>query len=73
MVWCLGLLKSRLMFLVRERMRLIGNSVEQSVRDDLHVLKTNLYITKELADNSSGFVYDIKTGLLTQVEYEGYV
>lgn len=44
------------------------NSLEQSVRDDIEILKTSPYIPKKLADNCHGFVYDIKTGLLTPVE-----
>ncbi|KAM0263215.1 hypothetical protein ACHAQJ_001370 [Trichoderma viride] len=44
------------------------DDVEQSVRDDLQILKTSPYVPKKLADNSFGFVYDIKTGLLTSVE-----
>ena len=42
-------------------------SLEQSVRDDLNILKKNPYIRKELAENSIGFVYDLKSGLLTPV------
>ncbi|KKO98290.1 hypothetical protein THAR02_09613 [Trichoderma harzianum] len=42
--------------------------VEQSVRDDLHLLKTSPYVPKRISDQSLGFVYDIKTGLLTPVE-----
>lgn len=51
----------------------LGNSLEQIVRDDIHILKTSPYIPKKLADNCHGFVYDIKTGLLTPVEYESHV
>ncbi|CZR67006.1 uncharacterized protein PAC_16905 [Phialocephala subalpina] len=49
------------------------DNLEQSVRDDIHILKTSPYIPKKLADNCHGFVYDIKTGLLTPVEYETHV
>jgi len=48
-----------------------SNSVEQSVREDLRVLKTSPYISKGIAKNSYGFVYDIKSGLLAPVECEG--
>ncbi|PTB58399.1 hypothetical protein M431DRAFT_529109 [Trichoderma harzianum CBS 226.95] len=44
------------------------DEVEQSVRDDLHLLKTSPYVPKRISDQSLGFVYDIKTGLLTPVE-----
>ncbi|KAL7940492.1 carbonic anhydrase [Trichoderma barbatum] len=45
------------------------DNVEQSVRDDLHTLKTSPYVPKRIADHSVGFVYDIKSGLLTPVDY----
>ncbi|KAH8807818.1 carbonic anhydrase [Xylogone sp. PMI_703] len=41
--------------------------VAQSVRDDLELLKTSPYIPKALADRAVGYVYDIKTGLLSPV------
>ena len=44
------------------------SSLEQSVRDDLALLKASPLVRKELAENAKGFVYDIKTGLLTPVE-----
>jgi carbonic anhydrase len=44
------------------------HSLEQSVRDDLNFLKTSPYIPKALADSSYGFIYDIKTGLLSRVD-----
>lgn len=43
-------------------------NLEQSVRDDLTILKKSPLISKELGERSVGFVYDIKTGLLTAVE-----
>lgn len=71
--WCSGLSTSKQ---IRSGGNLLSlkassdskNSLEQSVRDDLQVLKTSPYIPRELADRSSGFVFDIKTGLLSQVE-----
>ncbi|UKZ64021.1 uncharacterized protein TrAtP1_005243 [Trichoderma atroviride] len=45
------------------------DDVEQSVRDDLHILKTSPYVPKRIADQCFGYVYDIKTGLLTPVDY----
>ncbi|ORY18375.1 carbonic anhydrase [Clohesyomyces aquaticus] len=44
------------------------DNLEQSVRDDVHILKTSPYIPKKLADNTYGFVYDIHSGLLTAVD-----
>lgn len=43
-------------------------SIEQSIKDDLAVLKASPYIRKELAEHSFGFLYDIKTGELKRVE-----
>ncbi|RDW61495.1 carbonic anhydrase-6 [Coleophoma crateriformis] len=43
------------------------NNLEQSVRDDLDILRASPYIRKELAEKCIGFVYDIKTGLITPV------
>ncbi|EHK20200.1 uncharacterized protein TRIVIDRAFT_68765 [Trichoderma virens Gv29-8] len=48
------------------------DNVEQSVRDDLHILKTSPYVPKRIADQCFGFVYDIKTGLLTPVDYNNH-
>jgi carbonic anhydrase len=42
-------------------------SLAQSVRDDIEILKKNPFIRKELADRAVGFVYDLKSGLLTPV------
>jgi len=41
--------------------------VEQSIRDDLKFLKDSSYIPKAVAERSTGYVYDIKTGLLSLV------
>ena len=43
-------------------------SVEQSVRDDLAVLRASPLVKKELKDGASGWVFDIKSGLLSAVE-----
>ena len=43
------------------------NSVLQSVKDDLAVLKSSSLIRKELSEHAHGFVFDIKTGLLSPV------
>lgn len=45
-----------------------GSSLKQSVRDDLAVIKGSSLVRKELADRSYGFIYDIKTGLVSPLE-----
>ncbi|KAL6722050.1 hypothetical protein ACLMJK_001155 [Lecanora helva] len=42
--------------------------VAQSVKDDLAVLGKSSLIRKELKERASGYVFDIKTGLLTAVK-----
>lgn len=42
-------------------------SVEQSVRDDIALVKNSKLVRQELKDGTRGFVYDIDTGLLTEV------
>ncbi|KAL8710274.1 MAG: hypothetical protein Q9220_005044 [cf. Caloplaca sp. 1 TL-2023] len=41
--------------------------LEQSVRNDIEMFKASELVRKELRDNVHGFVYDIKTGLLSEV------
>ncbi|KAH8596283.1 carbonic anhydrase [Bisporella sp. PMI_857] len=42
--------------------------LEQSVRDDITILKSSAIIRKELKDATRGFIFDIKTGLVSAVE-----
>ncbi|MCJ1479577.1 hypothetical protein MMC13_008263 [Lambiella insularis] len=42
--------------------------VEQSVRDDVQLLKSTPFLRKELVDHIYGFVLDIKTGELSPVK-----
>lgn len=42
--------------------------MEQSVRDDLAILKASPFIRKELADRCVGFMYNLETGALTSVD-----
>lgn len=42
-------------------------NLEQSVTDNLAALRASPFIRKELGDRARGFVFDIKTGLLTEV------
>ena len=46
----------------------MGSSLEQSVRDDLAVIKGSPLVRKQLADRTYGFIYDIKTGLVSPLE-----
>ncbi|KAL9115216.1 MAG: hypothetical protein Q9227_001010 [Pyrenula ochraceoflavens] len=41
--------------------------VEQSVRDDIGVIRASPLIRRELAERATGYVYDIKTGMLRPV------
>ncbi|KAL7952322.1 carbonic anhydrase [Trichoderma compactum] len=41
--------------------------LEQSVWDDVNLLKTSRIIRRELRDHASGYVYDIKSGLVRRV------
>ncbi|KAG7008631.1 hypothetical protein G7Y79_00005g017720 [Physcia stellaris] len=43
------------------------SDLEQSVRDDLAVLRESPLVRKELAENAAGFVFDVKTGILSRV------
>ncbi|PKK44309.1 hypothetical protein CI102_10896 [Trichoderma harzianum] len=41
--------------------------LEQSVRDDVKLLKTSRIIRRELRDHASGYLYDVKSGLVRRV------
>ncbi|KAH6662259.1 carbonic anhydrase [Halenospora varia] len=41
--------------------------LEQSVKDDLNILRSSPLVRKELADKAVGYVFDIKTGALSPV------
>ncbi|KAK4063148.1 hypothetical protein Trihar35433_8943 [Trichoderma harzianum] len=41
--------------------------LEQSVRDDVKLLKTSRIIRRELRENASGYLYDVKSGLVRRV------
>lgn len=43
--------------------------MDQTVRDDLNILKTSPFVRKDLADAARGFVCDLKTGLLREVRF----
>jgi len=45
--------------------------LEESVREDLRYLKTHPLVRRDLADNAKGYVWDIKTGKLSPIGYEG--
>ncbi|KAH8670129.1 carbonic anhydrase [Tricladium varicosporioides] len=42
--------------------------LEQSVKDDLNILRSSPLVRKGLADKAVGYVFDIKTGALTRVD-----
>ncbi|KAF3056679.1 hypothetical protein CFAM422_012773 [Trichoderma lentiforme] len=44
-----------------------GDRLEESVREDLSLLREQKFIRQELKDNAKGYVYDIKTGVLREV------
>lgn len=44
-----------------------GHSVEQSVRDDLEWLGTTPFVRKDLIEQTHGFIFDVKTGLVSRV------
>ncbi|KAJ4186365.1 hypothetical protein NW759_016939 [Fusarium solani] len=45
----------------------IFSNMEEGVRHDLEVVRKSPYLRKELKDSVRGFVFDIKTGLLSPV------
>ncbi|KAI9648792.1 hypothetical protein NHQ30_003432 [Ciborinia camelliae] len=44
------------------------DDLKQSVIDDIAILRGNPYIRRELADKTSGFIYDLKSGKLEAVK-----
>lgn len=46
----------------------IGGSIEESVQADMAWVQNSPVLREELRKNVQGFVYDIKTGLVTRVE-----
>ncbi|KAL7908443.1 carbonic anhydrase [Trichoderma velutinum] len=44
-----------------------SDRLEESVREDLSLLRAQNFVRKELRDNAKGYVYDIKTGILKEV------
>lgn len=46
--------------------------LEESVRDDLRLLKEQKFVRQELRDNVKGYVYDIKTGKLKEVVWKNH-
>ncbi|KAL7938465.1 hypothetical protein V8C35DRAFT_275724 [Trichoderma chlorosporum] len=41
--------------------------LEQSVRDDVKLLKASRIIRRELRDHVSGYLYDVKSGLVRRI------
>ncbi len=46
----------------------IVNSIEESIREDIAIIRASPFIRKELADRTVGLYLDIKTGVLSPVE-----
>jgi carbonic anhydrase len=44
------------------------HNLEQSVRDNIAILKNSTLVRPDLANRTSGFIFDLKTGLLCAVE-----
>jgi carbonic anhydrase len=49
----------------------LAGRLEESVREDLRFLNAQPLIRQELIDNAKGYIWDIKTGKLTQIPLEG--
>jgi len=47
---------------------MFNDSIEQSIKDDLAILKASPLIRKELAERAVGYLYDIQTGSLKKVD-----
>jgi carbonic anhydrase len=47
--------------------------LEQSVLEDIELVRASPLIRKELADRTRGFIYDIKTGEVKPVAVSGQV
>jgi carbonic anhydrase len=45
----------------------ISLSLEQSVRDDVRVIKSSQLVRQELSEQTKGFIFDIKSGKLIAV------
>ncbi|TAQ84039.1 hypothetical protein B7494_g7627 [Chlorociboria aeruginascens] len=43
--------------------------IPQSVKDDLAILRASPYVREELKSHAYGFVFDLKTGKLSSVDY----
>jgi len=43
------------------------SDIEQGVRDDCELFRSSPLIRKELASSVSGYIFDVKTGLLTEI------
>ncbi|KAL7943874.1 carbonic anhydrase [Trichoderma barbatum] len=44
-----------------------SDRLEESVREDVQLLKTQIFVRKELRDSVKGYIYDIKNGKLKEV------
>ena len=49
-------------------MQLKSDSAETSVKKNLAEVRANTLLREELRNNASGYIFDIKTGLVTEVK-----
>ncbi|KAL7899720.1 hypothetical protein HDV64DRAFT_247011 [Trichoderma sp. TUCIM 5745] len=53
---------------VEDAKTLVRTSLEQSVHDDVKLLKGTKVIRRELRERTKGYLYDVKTGIIRRVE-----
>ncbi|KAK2608052.1 hypothetical protein N8I77_006688 [Diaporthe amygdali] len=46
----------------------VGNQLQQRVRDNVKLIKDSPFVREELKARTKGLIYDIKTGVLTEVK-----
>ncbi|KAK7736341.1 hypothetical protein SLS63_003318 [Diaporthe eres] len=46
----------------------VGNKLEQRVRDNVKLIKDSPFVREELKAHTKGLIYDIKTGVLTELQ-----
>lgn len=52
---------------ITSKLTVVYHSMEEGIRHDLEVVRKSPYIRKELKESARGFIFDIRTGLLTPV------
>ncbi|KAL2286139.1 hypothetical protein FJTKL_07353 [Diaporthe vaccinii] len=46
----------------------VGNKLEQRVRDNVKLIQDSPFVREELKARTKGLIYDIKTGVLTELQ-----